>query len=264
MPKGVWWDVTENKLVRGDRTFCADFTLDEFPVYYKGGAVIPFYPVQRSVVKNPTEITLCVVPGADGKGSFYEDDGTDNEYTGDAWARTVFTQTRTDSKIILNIGARQGSFEGMPQKRTWEVQMLGISDSCDLQNITVDNEPVDASSVAYNAQTGLLEVRILVDDLAKPVSLCVPIKKGESQVEENDRDATLQYDSRHDAVSVTMPHKASVVSLVVTTVEGACVARQKAHSVSSLLLPLSALPTGTYVCQAIVDGKQVVKKIVKK
>lgn len=264
LPKGVWWDVTENKLVTGDRTFCADFTLDEFPVYYKGGAVIPFYPVQRSVVKNPAEITLCVVPGADGKGSFYEDDGADNEYTKDAWARTLFTQTRTDSKIILNIGARQGSFEGMPQNRTWVVQMLDVSELCDLQNITVDNEPVDVSSVSYNAQTGLLEVRILAEDLSKPVSLCVPIKKSGSQTEESNEDATLQYDSRHDAVSVTIPHKASAVSLVVTTMEGACVARHKAHSVSSLRLSLSALPTGTYVCQAIADGKQVVKKIVKK
>ena len=66
LPKGLWWDVTQNSLAQGDRTFRGEFTLDQFPVYYKAGSIIPFYPIQRTVVYNPSTITLYVVPGADG------------------------------------------------------------------------------------------------------------------------------------------------------------------------------------------------------
>lgn len=265
LPKGLWWDVTEGKLAQGDRTFRAGFTLDEFPVYYRAGSIIPFYPVQRSVVTNPEEITLLVVPGANGAGGLYEDDGADNAYTGDAWARTLFAQERTTSAVTLTIGARQGTFESMPTKRTWVVQMPDMPETCDLQGITIGGTPVAGSQVSYDASTRLLEVRIPTDDLSQALSLRVPLRQESGELTENSSAGThLNYDHSHDAVSVNAPRKATSIHLTVTTTGGACVAQEEARNTSSLLLSIASLPSGTYVCRALVDGKSTARKIIKK
>ena len=122
LPGGTeWWDVTRSKLTKGDQTFYSVYTLDEFPVFYRAGSIIPFYPVRRTVVNDPGEIILKVVPGADGTGRFYEDSGDNQDYKGDAWTMTTFTQHRTSSAITLTIGARQGSYDGMLTNRIFNV-----------------------------------------------------------------------------------------------------------------------------------------------
>lgn len=266
LPKGLWWDVTEGELVEGDRTFRAGFTLDEFPVYYKAGAIIPFYPVQRSVVTNPAEITLYVVPGASGSGRLYEDDGANNEYVGDAWSRTLFAQERSGNAVTLTIGARQGTFEGMPQERTWVVQMPAMPETCNLQGITLNGSPMEESQVSYSAETRLLEVRIPASDLTQTLSLRVPLgqEQEDGSGSGSDGDARLNYDGSHDAVSVNAPRVAASIRLTVSTTGGACVAREEARNTAGLVCSLSSLPSGTYVCHALVDGKPSVRKIIKK
>lgn len=265
LPKGLWWDMTRGELAEGDRTFRAQFTLDEFPVYYKAGSIIPLYPVQRSVVTNPATITLYVTPGADGAGSLYEDDGADNAYVDGAWARTLFAQERTAKAVTLTIGARQGSFEGMPQKRTWLVQMPAMPGTCDLQGITLNGNPVDASQVSYNATTHLLQMSLPTGDLAQALSLRVPLKQEPGSASEDESGGNrINFDNSHGAVSVNAPRQAASIRLTVTTAGGACVAREEAHNTSSLLLSIASLPQGTYICHALVDGKSTTRKIIKK
>ena len=265
LPQGQWWDVTEGKLVSGDRTMRQQFTLDEFPVYYRAGAVIPFYPVQRSVVTNPQEITLLVVPGANGQGNLYEDDGANNEYTTDAYARTLFSQERTTDAITLTIGGRKGTFEGMPTSRTWVVQMPGMPEDYSPQGITLDGVEVPQAQVSYDAGTRMLEVRIATDDLAQPLVLNVPVAHSQdSQADSDTGNASLNYNGSHEAVSVTVPRQASSIHLTVSTTDGACVAQEDKHHTGGLTFSLAHLPSGTYVCHALVDGKSITKKIIKK
>ena len=265
LPKGTWWDVTANKLVQGDRTFKGEFTLDEFPVYYKAGAVIPLYPVQRSVVTNPEEITLYVVPGADGTGSIYEDDGANNEYVDGASTSISFEQRRTAQAVTLVIGGRQGSFDGMSEKRVWAVQMPGTPATVDLDGITVNGTAVDPSQVSYDSSTGLLQVNVSTEDLAQDITLFVPMKEGaEMKSETAATNAVLGYDEGDNTVSVTAPGSSSSVSLTVSTMGGAQVLKQDAVCSDNIKVSVAHLPAGTYVCSALVDGKSVVRKIIKK
>ena len=177
LPEGKWWDVTRSRLSQGDQAFYGSYTLDEFPVFYRAGSIIPFYPVQRTVVKDPAEIILQVVPGADGTGCFYEDAGNSQDYKGDAWAMTTFTQQRTKAGITLTIGGRKGSFEGMPTERKWTVQFLGTPDSYTPDGIKVDGQPVDSSAVTYDAGTGTLTVTVSTADLSTPVTISIPLNE---------------------------------------------------------------------------------------
>lgn len=177
LPEGKWWDVSHHRQLQGNQKFYAAFTLDEFPVYYRAGSVIPFYPVQRHVTVNPEEIILNVVPGANGKGQFYEDSGDGQEYKNDAWAMTDFTQVRTSGNVELIINGRKGSFEGMPDTRTWKVQFLGLANSAIPEGITVDGRPVAPSDVSIDQTTGTLTVTVSVTDLTKSVNINIPLSE---------------------------------------------------------------------------------------
>ena len=170
-----WWDVTYSRLMSGKQAFYCIYTLDEFPVFYRAGSVIPFYPVCRTVVNDPGEIILKVVPGANGTGRFYEDKGDNQEYKGDAWAMTTFIQNRTDSNVTLTIGGRKGSFEGMPTERKWTVQFLGIPASFIAEGITVDGNPIDDSAITYDAETKTLTVTVSTTNLSAPITISVPL-----------------------------------------------------------------------------------------
>ena len=172
-----WWDVTRSCLVPGNQSFHSSYTLDQFPVFYRAGSIIPFYPVRRTVVGDPGEIILYVVPGADGTGRFYEDNGDNQDYKGDAWAMTTFTQSRSDSEVTLTIGGRKGSFEGMPTERKWTVQFLVIPASVIAEGITIDGNPIDSSAVQYDAETGTLTVTVSTTNLSEPIEINVPLSE---------------------------------------------------------------------------------------
>ena len=172
----MWWDVTHSHLIPGGQAFHSSFTLDEFPVFYRAGSVIPFYPVQRTVVKNPEEIILKVVPGASGSGKFYEDKGDNQDYKGNAWTMTTFVQNRTANHVSLTIGGRQGSFDGMPTTRKWTVKFLGTS-SFIPEGITINGEPADSSAISFDAETGTLTVTVSTTNLSAPITINVPLEE---------------------------------------------------------------------------------------
>ncbi|MBO7069431.1 MAG: DUF5110 domain-containing protein [Bacteroidaceae bacterium] len=184
LPRGLWWDVTENRLREGGEVFRANYTLDEFPVFYRPGSVIPFYPIQRSVVTNPEEIILKVVPGADGTGSFYEDNGDNQDYKGNGWARTQFTYRNISAASkSLTISPREGSFEGMPTTRTWTVQFLGISTAP--QGVTIKGDNDVSHEESYDAESMLLTVTIHTSALAKEIVVQVDGVEAETIAKES-------------------------------------------------------------------------------
>ena len=172
-----WWDVTHSRLLRGGQEFYGSFTLDEIPVYYRAGSVIPFYPVRRTVVGDPGEIILKVVPGADGTGKLYEDKGDNQDYKGSAWTTTSFTHKQTPSRITLTIGRRIGSFDGMPTQRKWTVQFLGVLPSVMLDNIRVNNAKVDGSAVTYDAETRTLTVTVETTNFSQSIHISIPLNE---------------------------------------------------------------------------------------
>ena len=63
---------------------------------------------------------MHVYTGADGSFSLYEDDGTSRQYLNGAFARIPI---RYDERSgTLTIGAREGSFAGMVQNRTFNIR----------------------------------------------------------------------------------------------------------------------------------------------
>ena len=160
LPEGLWWDVTHRQLMQGNSTVTQQFTTDEFPYYYRAGSVIPNYPTRRTVQQTPDTVVLYVVPGADGEGRLYEDDGDNQDYEQGAYADTRFQQQWTQGQVTLTIGARQGAFEGMPQQRAWRIVFLG--------------QTAVPEDVVLNSQSSILNSQSSYDAARKELTVTLP------------------------------------------------------------------------------------------
>ncbi len=97
--------------------------LGRMPLFVRAGSIVPVGPeIQYSAEKPGAPITLFVFTGSDGSFELYEDDGVSYGYEKGEFARIPL---RYDAaKGTLTIGARTGSFPGMPEERTFRVRWI--------------------------------------------------------------------------------------------------------------------------------------------
>ena len=126
LPEGKWYDVAAGYLVNGNVTFSSSYTLNQIPYFYRAGSIIPFNPEQNTVMERPSSIILRVVPGADGIGTLYEDAFDDDRYKQGECTFTRFCQKRSNASVQVGIAAREGAFEGMPDNRSYTLELLGM------------------------------------------------------------------------------------------------------------------------------------------
>jgi alpha-D-xyloside xylohydrolase len=124
LPAGAdWYDFHTGALSKGGASIEAAAPLNRAPLYVRAGSIVPVGPdVQYAAEKPDAPITLLVFAGADGSFDYYEDDGVSYGYEKGEFARIPL---RYDAaKGVLTIGARTGSYPGMPEKRTFKVRWI--------------------------------------------------------------------------------------------------------------------------------------------
>lgn len=126
LPEGSWFDVSCNKMREGGQTIKEGYTDVQIPYFYKAGCIIPMYASNITHLKSrPNRIVLQVVPGSDGTGTLYEDENNTENYMLGNYATTSYRQQRTSSQTILSIGSAIGYFQGMQDKKEYEILFLG-------------------------------------------------------------------------------------------------------------------------------------------
>jgi alpha-D-xyloside xylohydrolase len=120
---GGWYNFWSGKNIAGGQTIDAPAPYDAMPLFIRAGSIIPFGPdIQYTGEKPADPITLCVYTGADGQFTIYEDDGLTYDYEKKAFATIPIHWD--DKSRTLTIGKREGSFNGMLQKRTFNVVLV--------------------------------------------------------------------------------------------------------------------------------------------
>ncbi len=120
---GGWYDFWSGSAVAGGGAQMVSAPLDAIPVHVRAGSIVPFGPELMYVSEKPADpLTLFVYAGADGSFELYEDDGTSYGYETGAYTRIPLTWN--DATSTLTIGAREGTFTGMLQSRTFEVVLV--------------------------------------------------------------------------------------------------------------------------------------------
>jgi alpha-D-xyloside xylohydrolase len=124
LPAGAdWYDFHTGSRTTGGQNVDAPAPLARMPLYVRAGSIVPVGPdIQYTFDKPGAPITLFVFTGVDGSFDYYEDDGVSYGYERGEFARIPL---RYDAaRGTLTIGARSGSYTGMPEERTFKVRWI--------------------------------------------------------------------------------------------------------------------------------------------
>ena len=97
---------------------------EHIPVYVKAGSILPLAEGTPQTMKEACQEgwTIKVFAGADGSYTVYEDEGTNYNYERGQYSNIHMDWD--DKKKRLTVGEREGSFQGMVEKRSIRVQLI--------------------------------------------------------------------------------------------------------------------------------------------
>jgi alpha-D-xyloside xylohydrolase len=119
----TWYDFWTGASVQGGKEIDAEAPLDRMPLYVRAGSILPLGPEIEYATQNPGgPIELRIYRGADGQFDLYEDAGDSYDY--EKGQHSVISFRWSNSAGVLTIGAREGSFAGMVEKRTFRIVLV--------------------------------------------------------------------------------------------------------------------------------------------
>ena len=121
LPRGAdWYDFWTNERRKGGQFVAIQTTLDRVPMFVRTGSILPLGPEMQYVGERSWDsLELRVYPGSDGSFVLYEDEGDSYNYEKGVYSTITFQWN--DKMRTLTIGARQGSYPGMLQKRQFVI-----------------------------------------------------------------------------------------------------------------------------------------------
>ena len=143
LPEGEWFELATGSMMKGGGVVERHYAIDEYPIFVKGGSVLPFYGDNvENLQRNDEDVVVNVFPGNEGgEFSMYEDNGDDQNYATE-YATTALSSKVEGNNLTVTIGARQGSYKDMPARRKFSVKVfnrfLPIS-------ATVNGKPVECT-----------------------------------------------------------------------------------------------------------------------
>jgi alpha-glucosidase len=125
LPEGGWYDFWTGKKVT-ETKLQVNAPLETLPVYVRAGAIIPQQPVVQNTEEVPNgPLEIKVYPGADCRGSLYDDDGNTFAYHKGMFLRMQFTCAVVDKSVKVNLSAPSGSYK--PWWNSIKVSVAGIA-----------------------------------------------------------------------------------------------------------------------------------------
>lgn len=121
-----WYDLGTGKFYPGGQTINCDAPYGRMPVFVKEGSILPTGPRMDYTAQKPADpITLYVYTGRDASFTIYEDEGINYNYEKGQYAHIpIYYDQGTHS---LTIGERRGSFPGMPENRTFQIEWVAAA-----------------------------------------------------------------------------------------------------------------------------------------
>jgi len=151
LPAGTWYDFWTGSTTNGGSKVTADAPLSKIPLYVKAGSIVPMGPNIQYATESIDPLEIRVYEGQDGSFTLYEDEGDSYNYESGQHAEISFSWS--DASKQLSIGARKGSYTGMPATRTFNIVWVGASHGAGVDITATADQVVkyDGSAVAVSA-----------------------------------------------------------------------------------------------------------------
>lgn len=146
----VWYDYFTNEKFDGGQTKTITKPLDEFPMYVRGGHILPMQPYNpRPAMATLDKLVMLVYPAAsdiDNSFSLYEDDGVSDAYERGEYATTRLQYVQSGDKAIVTVHPAEGSYKGQVERRAYRLLIPGLKVGSKVlvngkkANVTTDSE----------------------------------------------------------------------------------------------------------------------------
>jgi alpha-D-xyloside xylohydrolase len=125
LPQGTWYNFWTGSTLPGGDTITADAPLSEIPLFVKAGSIVPMGPFIQYATESIDPLEIRVYRGQDGSFTLYEDEG--DTYAYETGAHSLIPFTWNEQTKQLTIGARTGTYDGMPSNRTFNIVWVDAS-----------------------------------------------------------------------------------------------------------------------------------------
>jgi alpha-D-xyloside xylohydrolase len=136
LPTGSWYDFWTGSPISGGTTITAPAPLSEIPLYVKAGSIMPMGPFIQYATESIDPLEIRVYRGVDGSFTLYEDEGDTYDYENGEYSLIPFTWNEATQE--LTIGARTGTYDGMPMNRTFNVVWVDADHGAGVELATPD------------------------------------------------------------------------------------------------------------------------------
>jgi len=151
LPSGTWYDFWTGSTTNGGNSINADAPLSQIPLYIKAGSIVPMGPNIQYATESIDPLEIRIYPGQDGSFTLYDDEGDSYDYESGQYSQIPLTWN--DATGQLTIGARVGSYPGMPATRTFNVVLVGANHGTGVDVTTADQAvSYDGSEVVVSVQ----------------------------------------------------------------------------------------------------------------
>ena len=122
-----WFEWQTGTLLKGGQKIERKFSITEYPIYVKSGAIIPMYKDAKNLQTEPDGIRVSIFPTKEGSAKMYEDNGDDNNYENEYAYTNIETKWIDANTFKINIDARKGEYKNMKTERDYEVVLYGVA-----------------------------------------------------------------------------------------------------------------------------------------
>ncbi|MRS01669.1 DUF5110 domain-containing protein [bacterium] len=143
LPKGTgWYDFWTGTEYTGGQKVNKETPIDVIPLYVRAGTILPVGPeVQYATEKKWDSLEIRVYEGADGEFTLYEDEFDNYNYEKGIFSTITFLWD--DTRKVLTIREREGTFPGMLPERKFNIVKVTSGNGIGMDAVQKYNETVN-------------------------------------------------------------------------------------------------------------------------
>jgi alpha-D-xyloside xylohydrolase len=141
---GGWHDFWTGERRAGGREHDVASPIDRIPLHVRAGSILPLGPVVQSTTEsNNRELELRIYPGANGRFSLYEDDGTSYAYERGAFAWIDFKWD--EARKTLSVSGPRGRYAPSREPRRLRILLSAPGRERPAREFTYSGQPLTIS-----------------------------------------------------------------------------------------------------------------------
>lgn len=150
VPEGIWYDFSTGKKYSGNKKHVSFYKEEEYPVFAKGGAIIPL-SIESGLnnIGNPSILEVHIFPGQNNTYVLYEDDGVTNLYKENYFLKTSIDYNYLPSNYTVIVRSVEGKKGLVPDKRTYRFRFRNTKETKDI-DVNFNNDKIEYNAYVDN------------------------------------------------------------------------------------------------------------------